>query len=79
LKPAWANTLRPYLKKTLHKNRAGGVAEGEGPTIKGAQRGYNQMGQETRYLEVLPITIALPKKKKKKKKSRKGCQILVHI
>jgi hypothetical protein len=22
---------RPYLEKTLHKNRAGGVAQGEGP------------------------------------------------
>jgi hypothetical protein len=30
LKPAWANSsTRPYLIKTLHKNRAGGVAQGE--------------------------------------------------
>jgi hypothetical protein len=26
--------MRPYLKKTLHKNRAGGVAQGEGPELK---------------------------------------------
>jgi hypothetical protein len=26
--------LRPYLKKTLHKNRAGGVAQGEDPEFK---------------------------------------------
>jgi hypothetical protein len=25
---------RPYLKKTHHKNRAGGVAQGEGPEFK---------------------------------------------
>jgi hypothetical protein len=34
LKPAQANSSsRPYLKKkkTLHKNRAGGVAQREGP------------------------------------------------
>jgi hypothetical protein len=29
LKPAWANcSTRPYLKKTHHKKRAGGVAQG---------------------------------------------------
>jgi hypothetical protein len=26
--------MRPYLRKTLHKNRAGGVAQGEGPEFK---------------------------------------------
>jgi hypothetical protein len=26
--------LRPYLEKTYHKNRAGGVAQGEGPEFK---------------------------------------------
>jgi hypothetical protein len=26
--------MRPYLGKTLHKNRAGGVAQGEGPEFK---------------------------------------------
>jgi hypothetical protein len=26
--------MRPYLKKTLHKNKAGGVAQGEGPEFK---------------------------------------------
>jgi hypothetical protein len=26
--------VRPYLEKTLHKNRAGGVAQGEGPEFK---------------------------------------------
>jgi hypothetical protein len=26
--------VRPYLKNTLHKNRAGGVAQGEGPEFK---------------------------------------------
>jgi hypothetical protein len=31
-KPAQAkSSTRPYLKKNLHKNRAGGVAQGEGP------------------------------------------------
>jgi hypothetical protein len=36
-KPTWANSsARPYLKKTLQKkkNRAGGVAQGEGPEFK---------------------------------------------
>jgi hypothetical protein len=29
-KPAWANSsVRPYLEKTHHKKRAGGVAQGE--------------------------------------------------
>jgi hypothetical protein len=33
--PAWANSsIRPYLKKTHHKNRAGGAAQGEGPEFK---------------------------------------------
>jgi hypothetical protein len=33
--PVWANKrLRPYLKKILHKKRAGGVAQGEGPEFK---------------------------------------------
>jgi hypothetical protein len=26
--------MRPYLKKTLHKKRAGGVAQGVGPEFK---------------------------------------------
>jgi hypothetical protein len=26
--------VRPYLEKTLHKNRAGGRAQGEGPEFK---------------------------------------------
>jgi hypothetical protein len=35
LKPAQANSSRdPYLKKTLHKNRAGEVAQREGPEFK---------------------------------------------
>jgi hypothetical protein len=35
-KPAWANSsTRPYLiKKTHHKKRAGGVAQGAGPEFK---------------------------------------------
>jgi hypothetical protein len=34
-KPAWANrSSRPYLEKTLHKNKAGRVAQGEGPEFK---------------------------------------------
>jgi hypothetical protein len=36
-KPAQANSLRdlrPNLKKTHHKNRAGGVAQGVGPEFK---------------------------------------------
>jgi hypothetical protein len=34
-KPAQANSsLRPYLGKTFHKNRAGGVAQGEGSEFK---------------------------------------------
>jgi hypothetical protein len=28
------SSTRPYLKKTLHKNRAGRVAHGEGPEFK---------------------------------------------
>jgi hypothetical protein len=35
LKPAQASSLQdPILKKTHHKNRAGGVAQGEGPEFK---------------------------------------------
>jgi hypothetical protein len=35
LKPAQANrSVRSYLEKTLHQNRAGGVAQGEGPEFK---------------------------------------------
>jgi hypothetical protein len=26
--------MRPYLKNTHHKNRAGGVSQGEGPEFK---------------------------------------------
>jgi hypothetical protein len=34
-KPAQANSSkRPYLEKTLHKNRAGAVAQGEGLEFK---------------------------------------------
>jgi hypothetical protein len=34
-KPALANSsARPYLEKTLHKNRVGGVAQGEGPEFR---------------------------------------------
>jgi hypothetical protein len=34
-KPAQANnSMSTYLKKTLHKNRAGGVVQGEGPKFK---------------------------------------------
>jgi hypothetical protein len=34
-KPAWANSsVRPYLEKPFTKNRAGGVAQGEGPKFK---------------------------------------------
>jgi hypothetical protein len=34
-KPAQANSpIRPYLKKPFTKNRAGGVAQGEGPEFK---------------------------------------------
>jgi hypothetical protein len=34
-KPAWANSfVRFYLKKTLCKKRAGGVAQGIGPEFK---------------------------------------------
>jgi hypothetical protein len=34
-KPAWANSSHdPISKKTLHKNRAGRVAQGEGPEFK---------------------------------------------
>jgi hypothetical protein len=34
-KPAWT---RPYLEKTLHKNKTGGVAQGEGPEFKPSTR-----------------------------------------
>jgi hypothetical protein len=33
LKPAWANSLRPYLVKRITK-RAGGVVQGVGPEFK---------------------------------------------
>jgi hypothetical protein len=34
-KPAWANSsTRPYLEKPFTKNKAGGVAQGEGPEFK---------------------------------------------
>jgi hypothetical protein len=34
-KPAWENSLQdPILKKTHHKNRADGMAQGEGPEFK---------------------------------------------
>jgi hypothetical protein len=34
-KPAWANSsTRPYLKKTHHKKRDGGLAQGTGPEFK---------------------------------------------
>jgi hypothetical protein len=36
-KPAWANSLQDHIlekKKTLHKNRAVGVAHGEDPEFK---------------------------------------------
>jgi hypothetical protein len=34
LKPTQANSLQDYLKKTHHKKRAGGVAQGVGPEFK---------------------------------------------
>jgi hypothetical protein len=35
LKPPQANSFsRLYLKKTLHKKKGGGVAQGEGPEFK---------------------------------------------
>jgi hypothetical protein len=33
-KPGWAKFVRPCLKKTHHKKRAGGVAQGVGPEFK---------------------------------------------
>jgi hypothetical protein len=34
-KPAWANSsVKPYVKKTLHKKRDGRVAHGVGPEFK---------------------------------------------
>jgi hypothetical protein len=34
LKPAQANSCKTLSWKTLHKNRAGGVTQGEGPEFK---------------------------------------------
>jgi hypothetical protein len=35
LKPAWAQKVHKSLfRKTLHKHKAGGVAQGEGPEFK---------------------------------------------
>jgi hypothetical protein len=34
LKPAQANRLGDPISKTLHKNRASGVAQGKGPEFK---------------------------------------------
>jgi hypothetical protein len=33
-KPAQANSLQDPISKTFHKNRAGGVAQSEGPEFK---------------------------------------------
>jgi hypothetical protein len=34
LKPAWANSSWDLSQKTLHKNRADGMAQDEGPEFK---------------------------------------------
>jgi hypothetical protein len=34
LKPAWAKKKSSISRKILHKNRAGGVAQGESPEFK---------------------------------------------
>jgi hypothetical protein len=34
LKPAWANVDKTVSQKKVHKNRAGGVAQEEGPEFK---------------------------------------------
>jgi hypothetical protein len=33
-KPVWAKYLRDPISKALHKNKAGRVAQGEGPEFK---------------------------------------------
>jgi hypothetical protein len=39
LKPAWANTSKTLSRKIFHKNRTGGVTQGEGPEFKPQYRG----------------------------------------
>jgi hypothetical protein len=46
-KPVQANSsTRPYLEKTLHKNRAGGVAESVGPEFKPQHRKKKKAAEE---------------------------------
>jgi hypothetical protein len=48
-KPAWANiSVRPYIKKTLHKKRAGGVAQGVGPDFKPQYHQENKINKYNR-------------------------------
>jgi hypothetical protein len=48
LKPVKANSSeRPYLEKTLHKNRAGGVAQGVGPEFKPQYHKTNKQTNKT--------------------------------
>jgi hypothetical protein len=50
LKPAQANSFtRPYLKKTLHKKRDGGVTQGVGPEFKPQ---YHQKQKQKKNLAV---------------------------
>jgi hypothetical protein len=49
-KPEWANSAaRPYFEKTLHKERAGGVAQGVGPEFK------PQYCQKKNSIRLLPL------------------------
>jgi hypothetical protein len=42
--------MRPYLEKTHHKNRAGGVAQGESPALGAITKYHILGGLNNRYL-----------------------------
>jgi hypothetical protein len=58
-KPAKANSsARPYLEKTLHKNRAGGVAQAVGPEFNPSTVKQNKTEQNKKNMRgaILRVT-----------------------
>jgi hypothetical protein len=53
--PAQANSSRDSILKTLHKNRAGGVSQGEGPKFKSQYCKKNKINLDC--LDRLPVKI----------------------
>jgi hypothetical protein len=47
--------MRPNLEKTLHKNKAGGMAQGEGPEFKPQ---YRQTNKQTNKYSQAPVAHA---------------------